>query len=133
MYTIQHNGVVLAAGGSIEDIEKGLKFYGDGSEMLQWGMMWYDAGKILQPHIHKILRRNVSHPTQEFLYIIQGSIEATFYTREKQVVEQVKLSAGDFICLYDGGHGFKVLEDNTKFIEVKHGPFITVEKDKEKF
>jgi hypothetical protein len=43
------------------------------------------------------------------------------------------LKAGDFIMLYDGGHGFKVLQDNTVFIEVKNGQFVTVEQDKDKF
>ena len=101
--------------------------------MLQWGTMWYDKGKVLQPHIHKYIDRNVTHPTQEFLYIIEGSIEATFYTRRKYIVDKKILRAGGFVCLYDGGHGFVVLEDNTRFIEVKHGAFISVEKDKEKF
>ena len=133
MYSIKHNDTLIAAGGNIKDIEKGLQFFGDGSEMLQWGTMWYEEGKILQPHIHKEIDRHVKHYTQEFLYIIQGSIEATFYTREKEVIETIQLNAGDFICLYDGGHGFKILEDDTKFIEIKHGPFISVENDKEKF
>ena len=133
MYSIKHNGVLIAAGGNISDIEEGLYFYGDGSEMLQWGTTSYKKGKVLQSHIHKVLSRQTKHPTQEFLYIVTGCLEATFYTREKEVIEVRTLNAGDFICLYDGGHGFKVLKDGTKFIEVKHGPFVSVEKDKEKF
>lgn len=133
MYTVKHNGVLIAAGGNVNDIEKGLYFYGDGSEMLQWGTMLYNKDKVLQSHVHKVLSRQAKHPTQEFLYIMEGSLEATLYTREKEIIEVRTLNAGDFICLYDGGHGFKVLTDDTKFIEVKHGPFISVEKDKEKF
>ena len=29
-----------------------------------------------------------------------------------------------------GGHGFEILEPNTKIVECKNGPFISVEKDK---
>lgn len=133
MYSVTHRGTLIAAVGNIRDIKKGLYFYGDGSEMLQWGTMLYDKGKVLQPHIHKRVNRQYKHPTQEFLYIIEGSVEITLYSRKKEIVMIQPLKAGDFICTYDGGHGYKVLEDNTKMIEVKHGPFISVENDKEKF
>ena len=133
MYTVKHDGVLIAAGGCASDIEEGLHFFGDGSEMLQWGTMLYEKGKILQPHIHKEVNRQVKHITQEFRYIIEGCLEVTLYTQKEEIVETRVLNAGDFICTYNGGHGFKVLSDSTKFIEVKHGPFIGVEEDKEKF
>ena len=40
---------------------------------------------------------------------------------------------GDFVCLYDGGHGFEIVKDGTKIIEVKLGKYTSVEDDKEKF
>ena len=133
MYKISHNGMLIAAGGNVADIEKGLNFYGDGSEMLQWGTMHYDEGKVLQPHIHKRVNRQFKHRTHEFMFIVQGVLETTFYASDKKPIITKVLRAGDFVCLYDGGHGFKVLENDTKLIEVKHGPFVDVEKDKTKF
>ena len=133
MYQIRHNGMLIASGGNVDDIEEGSHFYGDGSEMLQWGTMLYNKGKILQPHIHKQINRQYKHPTQEFMYIISGSVRATFYSHKKKVISSRVLDAGDFVCLYSGGHGFEILENGTKIIEVKHGPFMGTEKDKEKF
>lgn len=42
------------------------------------------------------------------------------------------IGKGDLIVLLSGGHGFEILED-TKFFEVKQGPFIGTDNDKEKF
>ena len=33
------------------------------------------------------------------------------------------LSKGDIIILFQGGHGFKILEE-TKIIEIKQGPYV---------
>lgn len=133
MYQIRHNGMLIASGGNVEDIEGGLHFYGDGSEMLQWATMLYPRGTVLQPHIHKKINRQFKYRTHEFLFVIQGVVEAKFYSLDKKPITTRLLKVGDFVCLYNGGHGFEVLEDNTKMIEVKHGPFMGVGKDKIKF
>jgi hypothetical protein len=61
-------------------------------------------------------------------------MRATFYTNEKKMVCFQILKAGDWIMMFDGGHGFKVLREDTVFIETKLGPFTgRIEDDKEKF
>jgi hypothetical protein len=35
--------------------------------------------------------------------------------------------------LFDGGHEFKVLQNDTVFLEVKNGQYVDIETDKEKF
>ena len=65
--------------------------------------------------------------------IIRGKISATFYSLDKKPVIIKFLTSGDLVMLYDGGHGFEVLENNTVFIEVKNGAYVSVEVDKEKF
>ncbi len=44
----------------------------------------------------------------------------------------VELIAGDIILLAGGGHGFTFLEDS-EVIEIKQGPYISFEVDKERF
>ena len=43
------------------------------------------------------------------------------------------MNVGDLAVFVYGGHGYEILEDDTKIIEAKNGPFINVEKDKERF
>ena len=43
------------------------------------------------------------------------------------------LYEGDTAIMAYGGHGYKILEDNTKIIESKNGPFVSVELDKVKY
>ncbi len=115
------------------DFPAGMEFWGSETLPLQFGSCIYQKGKVLLPHIHKVRPRIPEHKTLEFLYIIRGSMEATFYSPIKELVSVIKLVEGDCVMLYDGGHGFKVLEDDTVFIEVKNGPYVSVEVDKEKF
>lgn len=115
------------------EFPKGMQFWGADNSPLQFGACVYDKGKVLLPHIHKMRERIPVHKTREFLYIISGKIEANFFTLEKKLVETRILETGDCVMLIDGGHGFKVLEKDTVFIEVKNGPYVSVEADKVKF
>ena len=132
-FEVRHNKELIAAGGNVRNIQIGSRFFGDGSEKLQWGTMRYNEGLVLQPHVHKRVNRQGKYRTHEFLFIVRGRLEATFYTLERKFIISKVLEAGDYVCLYSGGHGFKVLEDDTVFFEIKHGPFIGTELDKEKF
>ena len=53
------------------------------------------------------------------------------YDTELNFVTNVELFSGDTISLLNGGHGITFLE-NSKFIEVKQGPF-NPETDKKRF
>ena len=130
---VKHNGLLLAVIGDTQDIPQGSTFYGDGKSPLEWATFNLDKCTLLQPHVHKVRKRMDSHKTIEFLYIVQGKLRADFYDLDKNKICSEVLSAGEFVCLYDGGHGFKALRSDTKFIEVKSGPFVGIEEDKEKF
>lgn len=133
MEYIKDNGLVFGLLVHKDDFPNGLKFYGNDMLPLQFGSCVYESGVELRPHYHKVRDRMRAHKTLEFLYIIRGKVEANFYRPNRQLVRTVILQEGDCIMLYDGGHGFKVLENNTVFIEVKNGPFTSVFADKEKF
>ena len=130
---IKHGELLLAVIGRIKDIPNGKSFYGDGKNPLEWATFKLGKCDVLQPHIHKVRNRLGSHKTIEFLYVMQGKLQIDFYDLNKNNLCSEVLSAGAFVCLYDGGHGFKALREDTKFIEVKNGPFVGIEEDKEKF
>lgn len=136
MYEICDRDLVLAIGGSLEDMDNiGCEQwdYNKPNAMIQWGLFNLPNNKELQPHIHKYRVRQANTKTIEFLVVLSGELQCDYYGLNKQLVGTRVMSNGDWVCLYDGGHGFKALQSNTKMIEVKLGPFDGVDKDKEKF
>jgi len=97
----------------------------------QLAYMHHPEGKTIQAHVHNPVAREVLL-TQEVLFIKKGKLRVDIYDESKQYLESKVLQAGDIILLAAGGHGFEVLE-NAKFFEVKQGPFIGTELDKERF
>lgn len=99
-------------------------------DVLQLGYIVYDAGKSITPHIHKPAERNI-RGTPEVLYVRKGRMRTIFYSNEKIRKGDVILDQGDVILLFEGGHGFDMLED-TVLMEIKQGPYIG-QLDKERF
>ena len=131
---IKDKGILLSVFGDTSDIHSGSTFYEDNKpHPLEWGIFQLENNFSLQRHIHKIRPRITPHITMEFFFIIQGKLKADIYNQEKERVASIVLKPGNFLCSYSGGHSFKSLENDTKFIEVKNGPFVGAEADKEKF
>ena len=99
---------------------------------VQAGSWWYQKGKILQRHIHNDYSREATR-TQETVYVKKGSMRCSVYTDERDFLEDFILYEGDLAVFAFGGHGFEILENDTKIIESKNGPFTGVENDKTKF
>ena len=96
----------------------------------QLAYMNHPAGKIIEPHVHNPVPREV-HYTQEVLFIRKGRLRVDFYDEDRQYLESRILCDGDVILLIAGGHGFEVLEE-IEMIEVKQGPYVG-EGDKTRF
>lgn len=108
----------------------GITFFTANELSQQLAHMHHPTGKIIEPHVHNPVPREVSY-TQEVLFIRRGRLRVDFYT-DDQVYEQSRiLEAGDVILLATGGHGFEVL-DEVEMIEVKQGPYAG-ESDKTRF
>lgn len=100
----------------------GVKFLTPPSYTLQLGLIEHQAGKVVKNHIHrKDIKYNVD-TTQEFLYIVKGKVKVHLFSDDWEPLEDVILTAGDFILTVSGGHGLEVLE-KCKIIEVKQGPY----------
>ena len=115
-----------------EDWVEGLNFITDNSLFIQVGSWWYQNGKNLAKHKHNTVSRE-ANITQEMVYVKSGSMLATIFDQEMNFVEEIVLKEGDMAIMAYGGHGYKILEDNTKIIEAKNGPFVSVEVDKVKY
>lgn len=111
---------------------KGLNFITPDDLFIQAGSWWYDKGKILQTHTHLEFPREATR-TQESVYVISGSMKCSIYTEEKTFLEDFILYEGDLAIFAHGGHGYEILQDDTRIIETKNGPFTGVESDKIKF
>ncbi|MBV9463771.1 MAG: hypothetical protein JO317_06030, partial [Verrucomicrobiae bacterium] len=96
----------------------------------QLAYMHHPPGKIIEPHVHRPVVREVKH-TQEVLIIKKGTLRVDFYDCDQKYLESRLLGRGDVILLIGGGHGFEVIED-VVMIEVKQGPYIA-DADKVRF
>ncbi len=114
------------------DWEPGLNFASSDEDYQQIGLWRYDKGTKLSQHIHLTNPRNVSH-TQEVVFIKQGRVRANIYTEQRIFLKSIELQRGDLMVMLKGGHGYDILEDNTQVLEVKNGPFMGIEKDRERF
>ncbi len=102
--------------------EPGIHFFTPGELSQQLAYMRHPTGKLIPPHVHNPVAREV-HYTQEVLLIRAGRLRVDFYDEQKNYLESRELAAGDVILLATGGHGFKVLEE-VEMIEVKQGPYV---------
>jgi mannose-6-phosphate isomerase-like protein (cupin superfamily) len=108
----------------------GIHFFSPDDLSQQLAYMRHPAGKIIQPHVHNPVPREVEY-TQEVLFIKKGRLRVDFYNDQQDYLESRLLEAGDVILLVTGGHGFEVVEE-IEMIEVKQGPYVG-EKDKTRF
>lgn len=126
---ITHNRTLIAIVGDLENLKLGNNFITNPELNMQVGVL-KENKKVLRTHIHKVRNRNVHSISNEFCYVVRGSIKVKLYDYSKEFIDEVVMPSGTFCVLYNGGHGFEILEDNSLIIEVKAGAFTTVEDDK---
>jgi hypothetical protein len=127
--TIEHLGRTLARVLRFSDWQEGLAFHSSDDDFIQVGTWHYPAGKELQTHYHLQTPRTIGH-TQEVVVVMAGSVEAVVATTAGEEVARVLLGAGDVIVLLEGAHGYRVLEPDTRVVEVKNGPYLGAEQDR---
>jgi mannose-6-phosphate isomerase-like protein (cupin superfamily) len=110
--------------------QPGIHFFTPNELSQQLAYMHHPTGKVIQPHVHNPVIREVTH-TQEVLFIKNGKLRVDFYNDQQEYLDSRILEAGDVILLVTGGHGFEVLEE-IEMIEVKQGPYVG-EQDKTRF
>lgn len=132
METIKHKDQIISIIYRDDDWIEGLNFITPNELFVQVGSWWYNKGKKLDSHIHNDFERKAIR-TQEMVYVKKGSMKVLLYDEDKNYLQDFIISEGDLAVFGYGGHGYEILEDNTKIIEAKNGPFVNVETDKTKF
>lgn len=108
----------------------GINFFTPDDFSQQLAYMHHPEGKIIQPHVHNIVHREV-HYTQEVLVIKKGKLRVDFFDDNRVYLKSFILKKGDIIMLSSGGHGFEILEE-LEMYEIKQGPY-TGDADKTRF
>ena len=99
----------------------GIEFFTPEHFSQQLGYMNRPKGYIVEPHIHKLVERKVTH-TQEVLYVKSGKIKVGLFNNDHAFIGDRTLLTGDIILLSTGGHSVEWLEDS-ELIEIKQGPY----------
>jgi hypothetical protein len=128
---ITYNEQLIAVIIPAEYRAEGIDFFTPQNFSQQLGYMNRPAGYEIPPHVHRLVLREIQL-TQETLLVRSGRIRVDLYTPEKQFLQSEELSTGDVILLASGGHGFLFLEPS-ELIEIKQGPYLSFEVDKERF
>ena len=129
---IKADGTVLARLITTESWEQGLRFHSGDEDFLQVGTWVYGAGKNLLPHAHNHVPRTVTR-THELIYVRRGQLRSYIYDESRELVEELVLGEGDMLVLLRGGHGYKILENDTQVLEVKNGPYLGADVDRTRF
>ena len=62
--------------------------------------------------------------------ILSGLLRANVFDRVRRLAGQVDARAGECIVLLAGGHGYEILEDGTRVLEIKNGPYLGADADR---
>jgi len=127
---IESGGKLLAMVIRHQFQEPGVHFISPPELSQQLAYMRHPRGKIIKPHIHNRVDRNIEL-TQEVLVLRRGRLRADIYDDNRSLVTSLELTGGDVMLLASGGHGFEVLEE-IEMIEIKQGPYID-DRDKTHF
>ena len=129
MQEVKCNGQTVAIFHTTNEWKEGLDFLTTDSSFIQAGTWWYQNGKNLAAHKHLINERQ-SNLTQEVIVIVTGRVLAELYDENDQLFYSKELLPGDIGIMLTQGHGYKILEDDTKVVEIKNGPYPGAELDR---
>lgn len=105
-------------------------FHTEHSSDFQIASFNLEKDTLIQRHYHEKQKRQI-FSTSEVIIIQSGKMLINIYDFNLDKVEEILLEEGDIVALFHGGHEIKI-QEHTKFIEVKQGPYFE-EKDKKRF
>jgi hypothetical protein len=94
------------------------------SQFIQCSALRMNTGKTFKPHKHIWKNSSSLVIAQESWVVITGSVQCTFYDIDNTIIDQPILYAGDISVTLQGGHNYKILEDDTFVYEFKTGPYL---------
>lgn len=98
---------------------------------IQCALLKMPGGKTFRPHKHIKKERHYKNViAQESWIVVSGKVKCIFYDLDDEILEEIILRPGDASFTLEGGHTYKILEDDTVVYEYKTGPYEGVEMDK---
>tara|TARA_A100001015_G_C14480644_1_gene515414 strand:+ start:54 stop:464 length:411 start_codon:yes stop_codon:yes gene_type:complete len=101
------------------------------NEFIQLATLKMEKGKTFRPHRHIWKPGEVECIAQESWVVIEGSVKVIMYDLDDTIIETPILYPGDCSMTFQGGHTYKILEEDTIVYEYKTGPYKGQENDKE--
>ena len=127
---VEYDGVIYAKIYRNSEWPENLNFYTQDKDFVQVSTWNYNNGKHLKAHKHKIAKR-ISDRTQEVIFVKSGKMNAFFYSEDHKLICNKIIETGDFVIIFSGGHAYDILEDKTQIFEIKNGPYLGIDIDKE--
>ena len=116
---------------NFDNAKESKNFITDHSDPFQVGVFNLKKNENIERHVHNEIEREVK-TTSEALIVLNGKIKVSFYDQSNlELVDHVIVVGGELLLMLNGGHSLEILEDS-KFLEVKQGPYIE-EMDKRHF
>jgi hypothetical protein len=114
-----------------EDFKPGRTNIVPDEHFIQCALLNLDAGTTFKPHKHLWKENKSSVIAQESWIVIKGRVKAILYDVDDTIICEPILNAGDASFTLFGGHNYEILDDNSKILEYKTGPYQGQELDKE--
>ena len=124
---ISYNGNLIGLYINLNNFEQN-SFPTPEDQSFQLGLWSIKNKKIYEKHIHKDLSRNIKN-TSEFLFVLKGSLTIKLFSEDNHFVDTIVLGPNESFLQFMGGHEI-IAESETKFFEIKQGPYLGKEADK---
>lgn len=129
MKMIMEGEILLAKVITTEDFQPGLMFHSNEADNIQVSTWIHNKSKWLKPHFHNPIQRSTVG-TQEVIVVLSGSIHVDIYDTRNCLASELTLRSGEVLISLNGGHGYFILDNNTRVVEIKNGPYFGQSEDK---
>lgn len=116
----------------LDDIKAVRTDLSDPKESLQIATLNLNKGKTFYPHKHVYKKGPENIIAQESWIVLRGRIKCILYDIDDTIIAEPILETGDSSITFYGGHNYECLEDDSRVVECKSGPYSGVELDKVK-
>lgn len=100
-------------------------------ERLQLAVLNMKEGKTFKAHKHKYNTITTESPAMEIWVCTKGAVQCTYYDTDGSFLAVALMQPGDLTCTIEGGHNYESMEEGTRVMEIKSGPYFGQEHDKE--
>jgi len=108
----------------LNDFKEGRQDVVDPSNFIQCSLLNLNEGHTFKPHKHNWRKEGRSEfIPQESWHIVKGKVKCIFYDIDDQIIEEPILNEGDTSFSLFGGHNYLIMENDSKILEYKVGPY----------